>query len=334
MGRVRRVYVVLVALAVLALVGCGGRQSTLSPASHQEHEISKLFWIMMAVAWAGFALVVGLLALGWVRRRRGGLPFGGGEKAGTALVIGLGVVVPIVLLSALFIYSDVFVIKSTAAPDPKSTQRKIQIVGYQWFWEARYPGTPAVTANDIHIPAGVRVLVAARTADVIHSFWAPRLNRKIDLIPGQRNTVLLEASEPGIYRGQCVEFCGLQHANMSLNVYADPPARFRAWLAHQAKPARDPTTPEQRRGRQAFLAHTCGDCHTIRGTRANGHIGPDLTHVGDRENLAGLVLANTPENMLRWIDDPQTIKSGSKMPDLHLRRDELRSVVAYLESLR
>jgi cytochrome c oxidase subunit 2 len=334
MGRVRRVYVVLVALVVLGLVGCGGRQSTLSPASHQEQEISKLFWIMLAVAWAGFALVVGLLALGWVRRRRGGLPFGGGERAGTALVIGLGVVMPIVLLSALFIYSDIFVIKSTAAPDPKSTPRTIQIVGFQWFWEARYPGTAAVTANDIHIPAGVRVRVAARTADVIHSFWVPRLNRKIDLIPGQPNTVLLESSEPGVYRGQCTEFCGLQHANMSVNVYADPPARFRAWLAHQAEPAREPTTAEQRRGREVFLDHTCGDCHAIRGTRADGHIGPDLTHVGQRQDLAGLVLTNTPENMLRWIDDPQRVKPGTKMPGLHLSRDDLRSVVAYLESLK
>ena len=110
----------------------------------------------------------------------------------------------------------------------------------------------------------------------------PRLNRKIDLIPGQRNTVLLEASEPGVYRGQCAEFCGLQHANMSLNVYADPPARFRAWLAHRQSRRASPTTPEQRRGREVFLAHTCGDCHTIRGTRADGHIGPDLTHVGER----------------------------------------------------
>jgi cytochrome c oxidase subunit 2 len=334
MVRVRRVYVVLVALAVLGLTACGGGQSTLSPASPQQDEISKLFWIMLAVAWAGFALIVGLLTLGWVHRRRGGLPFGGGEKAGTGLVIGLGVVMPIILLSALFIWSDLFVIKSTAAPDPFTTQRRMQIVGHQWFWEARYPGTAAVTANDIHIPAGVRVLVAGRTADVIHSFWVPRLNRKIDLIPGSPNTVLLEASEPGVYRGQCVEFCGLQHANMSLNVYADPPGSFRAWLAHEAEPAREPVTAQEKRGRVVFLSHTCSGCHTIRGTNADGHIGPDLTHVGERQDLAGLVLTNTPENMRRWIDDPQSVKPGSKMPDLHLGKDDLDAVVAYLESLR
>ena len=334
MGPVRGLHGVLVALAVLGLVGCGGKQSTLSPASPQEHKISVLFWIMMAVAWAGFALVVGLITLGWVHRKKRGLPFGGGEKAGTALVIGLGVVMPIVLLTTLFVYSDIFVIKSTAAPDPRTTQRTIQMVGHQWFWEARYPGTDAVTANDIHIPAGVRVLVAARTADVIHSFWVPELNRKIDLIPGQPNTVLLEASHPGTFRGQCVEFCGLQHANMSLVVYADPPARFRAWLTQQAAPAREPASPEESRGRQIFLSHACSGCHTIRGTSADGHIGPDLTHVGGRKNLAGLAITNTPENMLRWIDDPQRIKPGVKMPDLHLSRDDLRSVVAYLESLK
>jgi cytochrome c oxidase subunit 2 len=169
---------------------------------------------------------------------------------------------------------------------------------------------------------------------VIHSFWVPRLNRKIDLIPGQPNTVLLQASDPGVYRGQCVEFCGLQHANMSLNVYADPPARFRTWLAHQAEPAREPTRSPGRRGRELFLSHTCSGCHTIRGTSADGRIGPDLTHVGQRQDLAGLAVTNTPENMLRWIDDPQSIKPGSKMPGLHLSRDDLRSVVAYLESLR
>jgi cytochrome c oxidase subunit 2 len=334
MGRVRGLRVVLLAFTVLALAGCGEKQSTLSPASPQAHKISVLFWIMMAVAWAGLALVVGLIALGWVHRKKRGLPFGGGEKAGTALVIGLGVVMPIVLLVTLFVYSDIFVIKSTAAPDPRTTQRTVQVIGHQWFWEARYAGTNAVTANDIHIPAGVRVLVAGRTADVIHSFWVPELNRKIDLIPGQPNTVLLEASRPGAYRGQCVEFCGLQHANMSLVVHADPPARFREWLAQQAAPARKPTTPEERRGREIFLSHACSGCHTIRGTSADGHIGPDLTHVGGRQDLAGLAITNTPENMLRWIDDPQRITPGVKMPDLHLSRDELNSVVAYLESLK
>jgi cytochrome c oxidase subunit II len=326
--------VVLFALPLLMLAGCGGKQSTLSPSSPQAHAISKLFWIMLAVAWAGFALIVGLIALGWVHRRKRGLPLGGGEKAGTALVIGLGVVMPIILLSALFVYSDLFVIKSTAAPDPSTTPRRIEIVGHQWFWEARYPGTDAVTANDIHIPAGVRVFTGVSTADVIHSFWVPELNRKVDAIPRQPNEILLEAAQPGVYRGQCVEFCGLQHANMSLNVYADPPARFRAWLQQQAQPAREPATADERRGRETFLSHACAGCHTIRGTSADGHIGPDLTHVGERQDLAGLVLRNTPDNMFRWIDDPQHIKSGTKMPDLHLSRDEIHSVVAYLESLR
>jgi cytochrome c oxidase subunit 2 len=335
MGRVRALpVVVLVACPVLVLAGCGGKQNTLAPASPQEHKISVLFWIMMAVAWAGFALIVGLLALGWVHRKKEGLPFGRGDKTGTGLVIGLGVAMPIVLLTVLFVYSDLFVLNSTAAPDARTTKRTVEIVGHQWFWEARYPGTDAVTANDIHIPAGVRVNTVVRTVDVIHSFWVPELNRKIDLIPGHRNTILLDASRPGTFRGQCAEFCGLQHANMSLVVYADPPARFRAWLANEAKPGREPSTPDEERGREIFLSHTCSGCHTIRGTSADGHIGPDLTHVGGRQDLAGLVLGNTPANMLRWIHDPQHIKPGVKMPDLHLAQDEERSVVAYLESLK
>ena len=335
MGRVRALPIVLLACPVLLLAGCGGgKQNTLNPASPQEHKISVLFWIMMAVAWAGFALIVGLLALGWVHRKKEGLPFGRGDKTGTGLVIGLGVAMPIVLLTVLFVYSDLFVLNSTAAPDARTTKRTVEIVGHQWFWEASYPGTVAVTANDIHIPAGVRVNTVVRTVDVIHSFWVPELNRKIDLIPGQPNTVLLDASRPGTFRGQCAEFCGLQHANMSLVVYADPPARFRAWLANEAKPAREPSTPDEQRGREIFLSHTCSGCHTIRGTSADGHIGPDLTHVGGRQDLAGLVLGNTPANMLRWIHDPQHIKPGVKMPDLHLSQAEERSVVAYLESLK
>jgi cytochrome c oxidase subunit 2 len=323
----------LLAFAVLALAGCADKQNTLAPASKQEHEISTLFWIMMGGAWIGFAVIVGLLTLGWVRRKYDGLPWGGGERAATAIVIGVGVAVPIVVLSALFVYANIFVIDSTAAPKPGTTARTIQVAGHQWFWEVRYPGTSAVTANEIHIPVNTRVNVEATTVDVIHSFWVPELNRKIDLIPGRTNRVLLAANRIGAFRGQCAEFCGLQHAHMSAVVYADSPARFRAWLANMARPARQPQTSEERRGREIFLSHACSGCHMIRGTSADGRIGPDLTHVADRKTLGALTIPNTAADMRAWIHDPQQFKDGAKMPSLHLTDDELDAVTAYLRSL-
>jgi cytochrome c oxidase subunit 2 len=208
------------------------------------------------------------------------------------------------------------------------------VIGHQWFWEVRYPGTNAVTANEIHIPVGVPVDVIATTDDVIHSFWVPELNRKIDMIPGRENRILLEADRAGRYRGQCAEFCGLQHANMSLYVFADPPARFRAWLANMAKPARAPTTQQQRAGLAVFLSQACSGCHQIRGTEAKGQVGPDLTHLRTRTTIAALTLRNDRGNLGSWILDPQHAKPGNKMPGFNVPGSQLDQLLAYLESLR
>src|SRR5439155_22993863 len=193
-----------------------------------------------------------LLFLGWLRRNRKELPFGGGDREATILLICLGVALPIVVLTLLFVWADIFVVKPAAAPSPRSTRMTIDVIGHQWFWEVRYPGTNGVSANDIHIAGGVPVDVIATTDDVIHSFWVPELNRKIDMIPGRENRVLLDAERPGVYRGQCSEFCGLQHAHMGFLVYADPPAVFRRWLAHEAQPAP--------RDSQLFDAQPFADC--------------------------------------------------------------------------
>ena len=325
---------VLLTFAVLALAGCADKQNTLAPASKQEGRISTLFWIMMAGAWIGFAIIVGLLVLGWVNRRREGLPGGGGERAATRIVIVMGVFVPIVLLSTLFVYSNIFVVKSTAAPPPGTTVRTLGVVGHQWFWEVRYPGTEAVTANEIHIPVNTRVNVVATTDDVIHSFWVPQLNRKIDMIPGRENRVLLAADRTGVFRGECAEFCGLQHAHMSMQVVAEPVAKFKRWLANMARPAPAPTSSDERRGREVFLSKACSGCHTVRGTDAAGKIGPDLTHVASRSTLAALTIPNTRDYLFRWIHDPQQFKEGVKMPSLHLTGSEVNALVAYLRSLK
>src|SRR5436190_4751501 len=288
---------------------------------------------MLAGSWIGFAVIVGLLTLGWVHRRKEGF-FGRGEKFGTGLVIALGIATPLVILVTLFVYSDIFVLRSTAAPAPGTTSMTINVSGHQWFWEVAYAGTTAVTANEIHIPVRTNVDVVGTTDDVIHSFWVPELNRKIDLIPGRVNRELLESDRVGKFRGQCAEFCGVQHANMGVYVFAQQPGAFRRWLANQARSARAPATGPERRGLQVFLSHPCAGCHAIRGTSATGRIGPDLTHFASRSTLAALTVPSTASEVGQWIRNPNTIKPGAKMPSLPLTTKDVNALVAYLESLK
>jgi len=325
-----------VALLTLALAGCGGKQSALDPHSHASTDIANLFWVMAAVAFGGLALVTGLLVLAWFRRKRRSDPDDPhpGERAGWWMVVGAGVVFPIVVVVALFIVSDGLIMNVTQAPAASSTAMTIQAIGHQWYWEFRYPGTRAVTADEMHIPVGTRINLVATTADVIHSFWVPALNRKIDTIPGQRNRILLYAKRPGIFRGQCAEYCGLQHAHMSMLVFAQPKAQFQAWLRKQAAPAAAPTASRQRQGEQVFLNGACSSCHAIRGTSAAGYVGPDLTHLASRTTLAGLTIPNTPSYLSRWVVDSQHYKPGNEMPDLQLTGAQLNALVAYLESLK
>jgi cytochrome c oxidase subunit 2 len=306
----------------------------LHPESSSQRAITRLWWVMLAGATVGFASIVVLLALGWARRNRAGLPGVGTERRETGLVVLLGVVVPIAVLVSLFVYSDVFVMRTTAAPRKGTTALTIRVIGHQWFWEVRYPGTKAVTANEIHIPIGVRVNLVGTTADVIHSIWVPELNRKIDLVPGRTGRILLEADRAGNYIGQCSEFCGLQHAHMAVEVVAEPQPRFRAWLANMAGPARRPTSQLARGGEQIFLSQSCSGCHEIRGTPARGTIGPDLTHVASRRTLAALAIPNNAAELAGWIADPQHVKPGAKMPAVPLSSDQLGALTAYLDGLK
>jgi cytochrome c oxidase subunit 2 len=316
----------------LLLSGCG-RENMLDAASPQAHKIATLFWVMMGVAWVGLAFVGFLLALGWLRRRRPSPHGGRGERIGTALVVGLGIAAPIVSLTLLFIWSNVFVMRSTAAPKPSSTSLTVEVIAHQWWWEVHYPGTTAVTANEIHIPVGKRVNLVGKTADVIHSFHVPQLNRTIDLIPGRTNRIVLEADHAGRFRGQCYEFCGLQHAHMGLYVIAQPPAEFKAWLANMAKPAPAPTTALEKRGQGTFLTQACSGCHQIRGTAAHATVGPDLTHLATRSTIAAATLPNRPGYLGGWILDPQHQKPGVRMPALTLSGPQIQGLIAYLDSL-
>jgi cytochrome c oxidase subunit II len=289
---------------------------------------------MLAVATLVFLGALGMLGLAWLRRGTPGLPFvGEREHVSQALVLIFGIAIPVVVLITLFGASDVYLVGQTSPPPPRDTAMTIDVIGHQWWWEIRYPGTNAVTANEIHIPVDTRVNVVATTADVIHSFWVPQLARKIDEIPGRQNRVLLFASTPGRYRGQCSQFCGFQHANMSLYVVAQPRAAYNAWLANMASPAVSPTTPEAQAGDRLFMANQCASCHMIRGTAARGLVGPDLTHVASRRTLAGAEIRNTPAELRAWIADPQAIKPGARMPDLGLSATDYDQIAAYLEGL-
>jgi cytochrome c oxidase subunit 2 len=322
-------------LVAVAMAGCGGDQSALDPRSEPSRDIATLWWWMLAAAAVVFAGAVGLLVVAWLARRRDGAPLvGGREGFNVGMVVLFGIGIPAVVLIALFVVANFVVMPSTEAPAASRNRMTIEVTGQQWFWQVRYPGTGAVTANEIHIPVGTRVDVVARTADVIHSFWIPQLNRKIDMIPGRRNRVLLYADKPGRYRGQCAEFCGLQHAHMAMYVFAEAPERFRAWLAGQAKPRTSPATASAQRGEQVFMDDQCASCHTIRGTPAAGNVGPDLTHVGARTTLAALTIPNDPAHLESWIRNPQRIKPGNNMPSFLLDTPETQAVVDYLKGLR
>ncbi len=212
----------------------------------------------------------------------------------------------------------------------------LDVIGHQWWWELRYhDGDPAhdfTTANEIHIPVGQAVRVSLSSADVIHSFWIPQLSGKTDLIPGQKNTTWLQADRAGVYRGQCGEFCGKQHAHMALFVHAAPAQEFNAWRDKQLQAAALVTGLEAKQDEQAF-EQKCGACHAVRGTLADGVYGPDLSHLAARKTLAAGVLPNTAENLDAWIGDPQKFKPGCLMPMLDMTPDQHSRILRFLEKL-
>jgi cytochrome c oxidase subunit II len=309
--------------------------SPLDPNSPSAHHIATLWWWMLVVATIVFLGAVAMLVIAWLRRDTPGLPFiGENEKANTGLVLLFGIGIPIVILVALFIVSDLVLLPETDAPAAGSTAMTVTVIGHQWFWQARYEGEDAETANEIHIPVRTPIQLVARSVDVIHSFWVPELNRKIDMIPGQANKIELYAERPGVFRGQCAEFCGLQHAHMAFRVYAEPPARFEEWLAGIERPAAAPRGAEAQLGKRYFMEDGCAACHTIAGTAAEGTVGPVLTHLAGRRTLAADTIPNTPEYLFRWIQNPQSVKPGAKMPGLGLGRRKYEAIVAYLTGLR
>ena len=349
-------------------------QSALLPGGPAADRIGDLWNAMLAVGTAVTVVTLGFLLYALFRRRRADeLPpeadrpadprgerasdeSGGRGRAGTGrppsertgvrwIVFG-GAVFPAAVLGLVLVFTlralGAVVAPADARPEgagaPRAGEIVIEVTGRQYWWEVRYldamPANVFETANELRIPVGRRVYVRLRSDDVIHSFWVPGLQGKMDLIPGRTNVLPLEAARPGAWRGQCAEFCGVQHAKMALVVVAEPEERWRAWLAAQRAPAPEPVDTVRLADRTRFLRSGCVLCHAVRGTPAGGDLGPDLTHVASRLTLAAGTLPNTTGNLYGWVADPQGHKPGSKMPQVPLAPRELHAIVRYLATLR
>jgi cytochrome c oxidase subunit II len=311
--------------------------SALNPASPHTRLIDRLWDSMYFTSIIVFALVVIALLLAAFRRRAADAAAETPDRQrrltnSVALATGLTVLV----LFAFLVYDIAVGRELTRNPGEGALQ--IRVTGHQWWWEVQYrdslPKNWVTTANEIHIPAGRPVVLELRSTDVIHSFWPPNLSQKRDLIPGDENSLWFQADTPGVYRGQCLEYCGLQHAKMGFLVIADRPDSFSSWLAHQRDTASTPTDDLTRRGQEVFLASSCVMCHAISGTPAGSRIGPDLTHLASRRTIASGTLANTRSNLAGWILDPQRIKPGTRMPANQFDSADLNALLAYLESLQ
>jgi cytochrome c oxidase subunit 2 len=320
------------------LGGCTGWQSALDVHGTSAINIKQLILLIVVVCSVVWSVVmVALIFALWRKRGRLELPINvnpGTERKMTISVV-LAVAATVIIIGAFTVLSFFTTRGLNVAGNEDLT---IKVRGLQWWWGVEYLGsTPDQrfeTANEIHIPVGRNVRLQLEGIDVIHSFWVPSLAGKQDLIPGRPNELTIRAERVGVYRGQCAEFCGLQHAHMAFFVIAEEQSAFDEWTSSQRQHASAASDAESVSGQQAFMSRQCAACHTIRGTAANGTTGPDLTHVGGRKYIAAGLLETTRGSLAAWIADPQTLKPGNNMPMVPLNAEELRSISAYLASLK
>jgi cytochrome c oxidase subunit 2 len=320
-------------LACLPLGACEWRiQNALAPAGPHADIVATLSWVMFIGGGLIFVFVMALSAYAvWApAERRAWL----GHRR---TIIAGGLAFPIVTLTALLIYGF-FIFRGLHVEDEPLAAR-IEVIGERFWWRVNYYGEDGellfVTANEIRMPTGRPVLFVLKAQDVIHSFWVPALAGKLDMIPAHVNEYAFAAERPGVYRGQCAEFCGAQHTKMAFYVVALLPDEYEAWVAEQMEPADEPDTPFLEQGKRLFLANGCGSCHRVAGTPADGLLGPDLTHIGSRLSLAAGVLPNNIGTLGGWISSAQHIKPDNLMPSFgNLQGEELRAIAAYMESLK
>lgn len=319
------------AVLLMLLAGCNPEQSAFAPAGAEAERIYTLFCVMTV---AGGFILAGVILLS-------ALALYGDETLRTLLssegfITGAGIVFPVVVLSALLVYGFV-VLGAGASPPPSDDGIRFAVRGEQWWWRVTYQdadGNRFESANELHVPVGQPVRLELTSADVIHSFWAPRLGGKLDMIPGRTNILTVTATEEGVSRGQCAEYCGGAHALMAFYVVVHTPEEFKAWMTKESRPAAESGNKAARRGRQLFLHSGCGACHTVRGTTAAGVIGPDLTHVGSRLSLAAGILPTSAEAFAEWVVNNQHIKPDNRMPPFNIfTRSQLEDLALYLASL-
>lgn len=318
-----------------------GAHSTLQPAGPQAGNIEWLYWVIFWITFVVFVLVIAGFTRSAVKNRivsREMIPIFHDPEGDRRAVWAVSSAVTITVLT-LFAVLFMSVITGKKVEGVTSNNPvTIQVTGHQWWWEVIYPSPQAdqtvTTANEIHVPVGKPVVILTNSADVIHSFWAPNINGKRDLLPGYSSAFWIQIDQPGAYRGQCAEFCGLQHAHMGFSILAEQEDKFEAWKAQQLKPAPEPAQAEAIQGRKVFLTHACLMCHTIRGTDAGSRVGPDLTHLASREMIAAETLPNNAGNLAGWIVDPQRIKPGAKMSPNPLQPDDLQALLVYLQTLQ
>jgi cytochrome c oxidase subunit II len=328
----------LLFLCAVGLTACGGNHSVFAAAGPRARQIADLMLVFFGVSAVVYLAVTGVLVWVLLRRRRpsiAGRPGGGHSsetRARVAIAGGLAATILILIGLAL---ADFFVQRSLSHR-PEDALR-VLITGHQYWWEIEYddpvPANRIRTANEFLIPVDRPVELVLTSRDVIHSFWLPSLSGKKDLIPGHTNTELVIAEKPGRYTGQCAEFCGLQHARMRLSVTAVSGEEFEKWKQQQLAPARAPATPTERKGKEVFERASCALCHTIQGSSAAATVGPDLTHLANRETLAAGTMPNRPTDLSAWILAPQRIKPGALMPATPLPPEDLAALTAYLASL-
>jgi cytochrome c oxidase subunit 2 len=336
---------VLCLLALCCACGSADQQSALHPAGPQAGKINALWWMFFWLLAIIFLLVMAAM---W-RTLRGSRDEKSRERlerehmasAATedrlTIAVGGATLLTVLILFVLLVAS-VTTGKATADLGKQPDLLTIEVTGNQWWWQFRYqsrdPSQVLTTANEIHIPVGRPIQIQGRSNDVIHSFWVPNLHGKRDLIPSRVTTEYIQADRPGVYRGQCAEFCGLQHAHMSFYVIAEPEEKFKEWMKAELGPAIQPQDPNLLHGQQSFMQYECVYCHQIRGTDAGGQNAPDLTHFGSRLSIAAGTLPNTPGNLSGWIVNPQSLKPGNHMATIAVKAEDLQPLSEYLESLK
>ncbi len=316
----------------------GGPTSIFSPQATPAHDIYGLSVFVLLITLVIFLVVAGLLLYAVVRfrHRPGETDMEPTQLYGSRQIEVAWTVVPILIIVVLFLSTARIISLTERTPKPADAL-DVVVIGHQFWWEYRYPKLGIVTANELHIPvsdpkAPKPTYMTMSSADVDHSWWVPTLAGKMDLIPNKVNVMWIDPPRPGVYLGQCAQYCGVEHAKMLIRVYADTPAEFEKWVANQQRPAViDPAVAE---GKRIFEQTACVNCHTISGTAAQGRFGPDLTHLASRDTIASGSVKNTPGNLRQWIDDPDAMKPGCLMPKMNLNEHELDAITAYMASLR